>query len=61
MKLKANPFSFILRKSKMCQADMTEHLLSLDHPRAQKQEQGRRAFSLLNSETKHAKRKGSQE
>lgn len=46
----------------MCQADMTKHLLSLDHPGAQKYEQGRRAFSLLNSERKQAKKKkGSQE
>lgn len=36
----------------MCQADVTKHLLSLDHPGAQKHEQGRRAISLLNSEKK---------
>lgn len=34
----------------MCQADMTKHLLSLDHPEARKHEKGRGAFSLLNSE-----------
>lgn len=45
----------------MCQADMTKHLLSLDHSGAQKHEEGKRAFSLLEAERKHAKRKGSQE
>lgn len=45
----------------MFQADMTKHLLSLDHPGAQKHKQGRRAFTLLNSERKHIERKFSQE
>lgn len=45
----------------MFQADVTKHLLSLDHPGAQKHKQSRRAFTLLNSERIHTKRKFSQE
>lgn len=45
----------------MRQVDMTKHLLSLDRVGEWKHEQGRKGFSVLERETKHAKRKGSQE
>lgn len=45
----------------MRQVDMTKHLLSLDRVGEWKHEQGRKGISVLERETKHAKRKGSQE